>query len=95
MSNKGLYISDEVNGFVTDCDNPGKINLYVFVDGSCMGDCSTVFFHATCLFLCAGLFKAHLNCCPLKHCPANYFPFHLYSGVADVVAAKICLNNTM
>ncbi|CAM4627797.1 unnamed protein product [Leuciscus chuanchicus] len=42
-----------------------------------------------------GLFKAHLNCCPLKHCPANYFPFHLYSGVSDVVAAKICLNNTI
>ncbi|XP_067314288.1 protein FAM3C [Pseudorasbora parva] len=59
----GLYISDEVNGFVTDCDN-------------------------------LGLFKSHFECCPLKHCPAKYFPFHLYSGVANVVSAKICFNNT-
>ncbi|XP_016374477.1 protein FAM3C-like, partial [Sinocyclocheilus rhinocerous] len=34
-----------------------------------------------------GLFKPHFGCCPHKHCPINYFPF-------NVVAAKICFNNT-
>ncbi|XP_051754193.1 protein FAM3C [Ctenopharyngodon idella] len=42
-----------------------------------------------------GLFKSHFDCCPLKHCPFNHFPIHMYSGVADVVAAKICFNNTV
>ncbi|XP_016367701.1 protein FAM3D-like [Sinocyclocheilus rhinocerous] len=42
-----------------------------------------------------GLFKSHFGCCPHKHCPVNHFPFHLHSGVANVVAAKICFNNTI
>ncbi|XP_056316385.1 protein FAM3C-like isoform X1 [Danio aesculapii] len=42
-----------------------------------------------------GLFKPHMGCCPHKQCPVNHFPFHLHSGVADVVAAKICFNNTV
>lgn len=42
-----------------------------------------------------GLFKPHMGCCPHKQCPVNHFSFHLHSGVADVVAAKICLNNTI
>ncbi|KAK2889487.1 hypothetical protein Q8A67_014862 [Cirrhinus molitorella] len=42
-----------------------------------------------------GLFKSHFDCCPHKHCPVNHFPFHLHSGVANVVAAKICFNNTI
>uniref|UniRef100_A0A9J8DCH3 Si:dkeyp-67f1.2 n=1 Tax=Cyprinus carpio carpio TaxID=630221 RepID=A0A9J8DCH3_CYPCA len=40
-----------------------------------------------------GLFKSHFGCCPHKHCPVDHFPFHLHSGVANVVAAKICFNN--
>ncbi|XP_043098178.1 protein FAM3C [Puntigrus tetrazona] len=55
---------DEVNDFVTDCDNPG-------------------------------LFKPHFGCCPRKHCPVEHFPFHIRSGVANAVAAKICFNNTI
>ncbi|XP_059415339.1 protein FAM3D-like isoform X1 [Carassius carassius] len=42
-----------------------------------------------------GLFQSHFGCCPHKQCPVNHFPFHLHSGVADVVAAKICFNNTI
>ncbi|XP_018929205.1 protein FAM3D-like [Cyprinus carpio] len=57
-------VNDDVNDFVTDCDN-------------------------------LGLFKPHFGCCPHKQCPMNYFPFHIHSGVADVVAAKICFNNTI
>ncbi|XP_073705602.1 protein FAM3C [Garra rufa] len=42
-----------------------------------------------------GLFTSHFGCCPHNHCPVNHFPFHLHSGVANVVAAKICFNNTI
>ncbi|RXN37346.1 FAM3D-like isoform X1 [Labeo rohita] len=42
-----------------------------------------------------GLFKSHFGCCPYKHCPVNHFPFHLHSGAANMVAAKICFNNTI
>ncbi|KAF4112481.1 hypothetical protein G5714_007276 [Onychostoma macrolepis] len=88
------YVHDDVNDSVTDCDNPGKLHFMLISgrdgDGAYWCACSTVFFREPVYFFWAGLFKPHFGCCPHKHCPINYFPFHIHSGVANVVAAKIC-----
>ncbi|XP_059426141.1 LOW QUALITY PROTEIN: protein FAM3C [Carassius carassius] len=53
------------------------------------------FFRQPIYFFWAGLFNPHFGCCPHKRCPINYFPFHIHSSVANVVAAKTCFNNTI
>ncbi|XP_052414017.1 protein FAM3C [Carassius gibelio] len=53
------------------------------------------FFRQPVYLFWTGLFNPHFGCCPHKRCSINYFPFHIHSGVANVVAAKTCFNNTI